>query len=530
MIGGIPFLWSEMSFPGRRGGGMGEGRARDGEGWAGEGRARDGRGVQQALVYPCLYIPRFAQLLEFGEKNREVSMTALRLLQRMKRDWMHTGRRPSGLCGAALLVAARMHDFRRTTKEIIAVVKVCETTLKKRLTEFEDTPTSQLTIEEFMRVDLAQECDPPSFVAGKTKKKMAQLEVELHKKMDDVEGEIQSYQDEIETELESCRPKLKGVYAAYTGYDSDSGSEAEKKEAAAALGEDGDEDEEEVDEELLAVAKHFGKELGELTIVGLPGMKRGGQEEEEEEEEEKCVGRKGPSLESILGTMPTAASLGLQDSIRASDDGEKNGEPQEEVRLEPPKYLLSDNEVKVKTAFWMAANADYLRDQKEKEAKIAMEKQLGIYKEKKTRKSGQKRGPIRARTADEAIEKMLERKKISSKINYDVLKDLGGKPPASPAPAPASPAPPTHSDTPTKGGGPFITTQPAKRPALDQARGEPGPAKPVAAAATVVESGPVVYDDAGDEEEEEDEEPCVSAMQLMGANDYGCDLDYDDGF
>lgn len=49
---------------------------------------------------PCLYIPRFAHLLEFGEKNHEVSMTALRLLQRMKRDWMHTGRRPSGLCGA----------------------------------------------------------------------------------------------------------------------------------------------------------------------------------------------------------------------------------------------------------------------------------------------------------------------------------------------------------------------------------------------------------------------------------------------
>lgn len=27
-------------------------------------------------------------------------MTALRLVQRMKRDSMHTGRRPSGLCGA----------------------------------------------------------------------------------------------------------------------------------------------------------------------------------------------------------------------------------------------------------------------------------------------------------------------------------------------------------------------------------------------------------------------------------------------
>lgn len=33
---------------------------------------------------------------------------------------------------AALLVAARMHDFRRTTKEIVGIVKVCEQTLRKR--------------------------------------------------------------------------------------------------------------------------------------------------------------------------------------------------------------------------------------------------------------------------------------------------------------------------------------------------------------------------------------------------------------
>ncbi|RLW10071.1 hypothetical protein DV515_00001889, partial [Chloebia gouldiae] len=31
-----------------------------------------------------------------------------------------------------LLVAARMHDFRRTVKEVIRVVKVCESTLRKR--------------------------------------------------------------------------------------------------------------------------------------------------------------------------------------------------------------------------------------------------------------------------------------------------------------------------------------------------------------------------------------------------------------
>lgn len=46
-----------------------------------------------------------------------------------------------------------------------------------RLTEFEDTPTSQLTIDEFMRVDLEQECDPPSFTAGQHKAKMQQVSV-----------------------------------------------------------------------------------------------------------------------------------------------------------------------------------------------------------------------------------------------------------------------------------------------------------------------------------------------------------------
>ncbi|XP_010792715.1 transcription factor IIIB 90 kDa subunit-like [Notothenia coriiceps] len=109
-------------------------------------------------------------------------MTAMRLVQRMKRDWMHTGRRPSGLCGAALLVAARMHDFRRTIKEIVGVVKVCESTLRKRLIEFEDTPTSQLTIEEFMKMDLEQECDPPCFTEGLIKKKVKNYGIDVKAK------------------------------------------------------------------------------------------------------------------------------------------------------------------------------------------------------------------------------------------------------------------------------------------------------------------------------------------------------------
>ncbi|GLD47584.1 transcription factor IIIB 90 kDa subunit-like protein [Lates japonicus] len=80
---------------------------------------------------------------------------------------------------------------------------------------------------------------------------------------------------------------------------------------------------------------------------------------------------------------------------------------------------------------------------------------------------------------------------------------------------------------------PFIAGQPNKKLAVEQvANSNPLPL-PVGAPASgvVVESGPVVYDDAAaDEEEEDEEETCVSAMELMGSNDYGCDGDYDDGF
>ena len=75
-------------------------------------------------------------------------MCALRLVQRMKRDWIQTGRRPSGICGAALLIAARVHGFRRTQREVVRVVRICDVTLRRRLVEFAETPVGALTARE----------------------------------------------------------------------------------------------------------------------------------------------------------------------------------------------------------------------------------------------------------------------------------------------------------------------------------------------------------------------------------------------
>lgn len=115
------------------------------------------------IVDPSFFVARFASRLEFGDKTSLVANTALRLVARMKRDWIQTGRRPASICAAALLIAARMHGFRRTEAEIVRVVRICEATLRKRLDEFGQTPSSQLTPQEFEGIWLEQESNPPSF-------------------------------------------------------------------------------------------------------------------------------------------------------------------------------------------------------------------------------------------------------------------------------------------------------------------------------------------------------------------------------
>jgi transcription factor IIIB subunit 2 len=48
---------------------------------------------------------------DFKEKTDKIRETAAKLLKRMKLDWMAHGRRPASLCGAAILIAARMNGF-----------------------------------------------------------------------------------------------------------------------------------------------------------------------------------------------------------------------------------------------------------------------------------------------------------------------------------------------------------------------------------------------------------------------------------
>ena len=127
------------------------------------------------LVDPSHYISRFAALLEFGDETHQVAMDAVRLVQRFDRDWMTKGRRPAGICGACLMLAARMNNFRRSVAEIVQVVKIADTTLKKRLEEFRKTPSGALTLADFRNVWLEEEMDPPAYTKGKEKEERERL-------------------------------------------------------------------------------------------------------------------------------------------------------------------------------------------------------------------------------------------------------------------------------------------------------------------------------------------------------------------
>lgn len=85
-------------------------------------------------------------------------------------------------------------------------------------------------------------------------------------------------------------------------------------------------------------------------------------------------------------------------------------------------YILTHEEADRKNVMWKALNAEYLKEIQEKEERLAKDREEGKPEKKKRKPRKKFIGP--SSTAGEAIEKMLQEKKISSKINYDILRTL----------------------------------------------------------------------------------------------------------
>lgn len=122
----------------------------------------------QAIIQVEPLILKFCKKLEFGDATMHIASDAIKILQRMKRDWIVPGRHPAGVCGACIVLAARMNGLRRSVREVVYICKVADVTVSARMDEFKLTPAAALSANQFRDKGprLKKTMDPPSMNAA----------------------------------------------------------------------------------------------------------------------------------------------------------------------------------------------------------------------------------------------------------------------------------------------------------------------------------------------------------------------------
>jgi Brf1-like TBP-binding domain/Transcription factor TFIIB repeat len=128
------------------------------------------------------FIYRYSGRLNLGGNQNKVNILATKITAQMNRDWIHTGRRPAGICAVALQIACNTYNITTVTrKDICRVLRICDATVTKRIREFEQTPAALMSKDDFLqqlppkfdRVTGDQieriEFDPPSFITNRIK-------------------------------------------------------------------------------------------------------------------------------------------------------------------------------------------------------------------------------------------------------------------------------------------------------------------------------------------------------------------------
>ncbi|KAI6172590.1 B-related factor 1 [Aphelenchoides besseyi] len=351
---------------------------------------------------PCLYVLRFAILLEFGDKQKEVVTFATRIVQRMKRDWMSTGRRPTGICGAALLLAARAFNINRSIGDIVRVVHISETVVRKRIDEFTSTPSGSLTIDEFNIVDLEESEDPPAFQASKRRYRESKR-IEEEMQADQAVKEVGDIQKEVE---EALKQKMKR--SPYAKLVSGIGNDSDLNEAADVI-------------------------RGEI-IDSVYQMAEDGTSETTNDEMEQPHSMShqaqhfGPTLTSLGIASQTSASNNIDSTITNSaieEKGELDLEGIDDEEID--SYILSNEESKVKSELWLQRNGAVMQDI-EKRQKLKQEQEEKDKVNPKSKRKLAKKVPINAANHNEAMLQVIQvsssKKKLSNKINYEFLKEL----------------------------------------------------------------------------------------------------------
>lgn len=140
----------------------------------------------------------------------------------------------------------------------------------------------------------------------------------------------------------------------------------------------------------------------------------------------ESLGINRPSTSTGAGIAAAGASAAGDSNLSqaaplAPDDGELNLEGIDDSELDA--YLLNEEEAQMKSRIWLSMNGKFIETQEQRRRERAEE--LEAKKNKPKRKRAKKKH-VQFASASEAIEKIVQERRLSSKINYDALRNLGG--------------------------------------------------------------------------------------------------------
>lgn len=425
------------------------------------------------LADPSIFIQHFAEKLGFNDRCTKVVRDAVKLSQRMSKDWIHEGRRPAGIAGACVLLAARMNNFRRSHAEIVAVAHVAEETLQRRLNEFKKTKSGELTISDFRTSHGTQASNPPSF--DKNRKKETRLKERLaskHKTLRKLINAENETPEEEPEETESLQTVLETVEASEIMENGETNSSAGDEYAEPTLVSYTDD----ADRKKTDVLTDY--TLEDSRRKRLPLYSKENEQRDKQMILTRILGDCQLSKDEIsqaIGRIMSRTESRLQNAMYVTP-GDGKEEISERIDLDKPRNLnrldnsdvylkrvksdeeldldddddvvlelqLLESERAIKERIWTGLNHDFLVEQEKKRLKIEADELTGNTSAKAPRKkrprtakagedseigdaiasSGIDELTGEPLSAADSAKKFLQKKAFSKKINYTTLGDL----------------------------------------------------------------------------------------------------------
>ncbi|KAK2720420.1 hypothetical protein QYM36_004339 [Artemia franciscana] len=130
----------------------------------------------------------------------------------MKADFIILGRYPTGIIAAALILACRSVGIDKSVDDLIKVVNVHHTTIRRRMMEFALTESAQLTAEELRKRDvngqnLPESDQPPCVVRQKIKARRPQPPTpssdEINALVKEINGKLEKIREQHERKFKA---------------------------------------------------------------------------------------------------------------------------------------------------------------------------------------------------------------------------------------------------------------------------------------------------------------------------------------